>query len=172
VLDIECPTASTQANSQPDCEHSGDSGWVDSATMAQRVFDWLAMVQAASGRTPIIYSYSSWFANAAFTDARLAGFPLFVATYGSCASVPAPWTQALFWQYSATGTVPGIAATTDLDRFFGTPDDLTGLTGPMPDAGVGGGSSGSGCGCRSDSGAPSWIAVLALAAVARRRSRR
>jgi lysozyme len=103
------------------------------------VFDWLTTVENATGRKAILYSYPSWFAGIGFTDARLAGYPLFIATYGTCASVPAPWTSAVFWQYSSTGAVPGVNADkpmTDVDRFFGTLDQLMMLTGVSPpDAG-------------------------------------
>ena len=39
--------------------------------------------------------------------------------------LPSPWTTWTFWQYSATGTVPGISGAMDLDRFDG---DLAALT--------------------------------------------
>jgi GH25 family lysozyme M1 (1,4-beta-N-acetylmuramidase) len=137
MLDIECPTSSNQANAQPNCEHGGDSGWAAPATLAQRVFDWLDAVEQATGRKAIIYSYPSWFAGAGFSDARLANYPLFIATYGSCASVPAPWTSAVFWQYSGSGSVTGVSGNVDEDRFFG---DEAGLmrfvAGSADDAGV------------------------------------
>jgi lysozyme len=130
MLDIECPTSSTQSATDPNCEYTGNSGWVASATMAQEIFDWLTAVQQATGRTPIVYSYPDWFADVGFTSAQLTQYPLFIATYGSsCADVPAPWTSMLFWQYSATGTVPGITGQVDLDRFPGTMAQLMGLTG-------------------------------------------
>src|SRR5579863_6399541 len=137
MLDIECPTASTQAASQSGCEYTGNSGWAPPATIASRAFDWLNTVEQATGRKPIIYSYPSWFGDAGFTDSKLANYPLFIATYGSCASVPAPWTTTVFWQYSASGTVPGLTAKADVDRFVGTIDGLMGLTGTPPsDGGV------------------------------------
>jgi lysozyme len=141
LLDLECPTAATKAASSSSCEGGTDSGWVAPATLAQDAFDWLDTVQQATGVTPIIYSYPSWFADVTFTDPRLANYPLFIASYSTCATVPAPWTSAVFWQYSATTTVPGIAKATDVDRFFGSDGDLAKLTiqppAPMVDAGVG-----------------------------------
>src|SRR5258708_342749 len=108
MLDIECPTSASQAQASPNCEYTGDSGWAPSATIVQRVFDWLAAVEQATGRPPIVYSYPSWFGDVAVTDARLASYPLFIATYAAGADVPAPWTAATVWQDSATGRVPGI----------------------------------------------------------------
>ncbi len=177
MLDLECPTSSTQSLAQSNCEYTGDSGWVALATLKQRVYDWLAAVQQATGRTPIIYSYPAWFGDNSFTDTMLASYPLFIATYSSCASVPAPWTQAAFWQYSATGTVPGISGQVDEDRFIGSAGDLGGYMGAPPDAGVtpnpDAGTEppkGAGCGCRSAS--PGSLAPVALvAAIALRRRR-
>jgi lysozyme len=185
MLDIECPTSSSQAASQANCEHAGDSGWVPTATMSQRIFDWLAAVKQATGRTPIIYSYPSWFASVAFTDIRLADYPLFIASYATCANVPAPWTKAVFWQYSATTSVPGIAAPGDVDRFFGSAGDLVGMTGSAtPDAGVplpdgdiapdgGNAATGgaAGCGCQSG-GSPASLVLFGAVLLVVRRSRR
>ena len=138
MLDLECPSSSNEAGATPNCEKMGDSGWVDSATLAQRVFDWLNAVEQATGTKPIIYSYPAWFADVGFTDARLAQYPLFVTStsQASCVTVPSPWTAATFWQYSFNGTVPGIAgSTTDLDRFLGTQTQLGALVETARDAG-------------------------------------
>jgi GH25 family lysozyme M1 (1,4-beta-N-acetylmuramidase) len=186
MLDLECPTSSSQTASQSDCEYTGNSGWVPTATLKQRTFDWLTTVEAATGRKPYIYSYPSWFTDVNFTDSTLATYPLYIASYNACATVPAPWTQAVFWQYSATGTVPGVTGQVDEDRFFGSAGDLTGQTGTTPrDAGVGGdggtnsdagngaqGAGRAGCGCRATH--PGWLAAFAacFAFMLRRRRRR
>lgn len=181
LLDIECPTSSVEASAQTNCEYSGDSGWVDPATLKQRVYDWLDTVQAATGRAPIIYSYPSWFAALSMTDAKLANYPLFIASYNSCATIPQPWTNAVFWQYSATGTVPGVTGNADVDRFFGSADDLNAFTiqpAPQPDAGMVDPmtpppEAPAGCGCRG-TGAPSlWsLAAIGVLLTIRRRRRK
>ena len=178
MLDIECPTSSSQTGSSANCEFTGNSGWVPSAMLKQRVFDWLDTVEAATGTKAYIYSYVSWFAAVGMTDARLADYPLYIASYNSCATIPAPWTSAVFWQYSATTKVAGIATAGDVDRFFGTLDDLDGMAIQPPvdagvvDAGTGDapltGDDKSGCGCRTH-GAGGWPIALALLALRRRR---
>jgi lysozyme len=176
MLDIECPVSSSQSTSTsqgPNCEYAGNSGWVATATMQQRIFDWLAAVEAATGRKPLIYSYPSWFGDLQFTDPRLAGYPLFIATYASCASVPAPWTTSVFWQYSASATVPGITGSVDVDRFFGSAGDLQTWNTVPVDAGVGDAGdakpSGGGC-CRTDAGGTSWwLAFVVALRILRRR---
>jgi lysozyme len=187
MLDIECPTSSVEANAQANCEHTGDSGWVDTATLNQRIFDWLDTVQAATGRAPIIYSYPSWFAAAKVTDAQLTNYPLFIASYNSCATIPLPWTDATFWQYSATGTVPGVTGTgnVDVDRFFGSADDLSGFTiqppappPPPPEADAGVDpmdptKQPAGCGCHGGVSPPVWsVAALGVLIVLTRRRKR
>lgn len=176
LLDLECPTSSSQSAASANCEYTGDSGWVATATLKQRTFDWLSAVQQATGRTPFIYSYPSWFADAAFTDAALAAYPLFIATYASCASVPAPWKSAVFWQYSDTGTVTGVTGQVDEDRFIGSAGDLAGYTAPVDagvtpgdDAGLPPPKTGAGCGCSSSSPGSAWPFALAWLALRRRR---
>ncbi|MEO6774910.1 MAG: GH25 family lysozyme [Kofleriaceae bacterium] len=177
LLDIECPTSSVQSSAQANCEHTGDSGWVDRATLAQRIYDWLDTVQAATGRAPILYSYPSWFAAVQMTDARLATYPLFIASYNSCATIPQPWTSAVFWQYSATGTVPGVTGNADVDRFFGSAADLDAFTiqpAPQPDAGMVDpmqpppAAMPTGCGCRGSSAPPLWSAAALVLLLLRR----
>jgi lysozyme len=179
MLDIECPTSSVQSATQSNCEYTGDSGWVATATLEQRVYDWITTVQQATGMTPIVYSYPSWFGDVSFTDAMLASYPLFIATYSTCASVPTPWTQAQFWQYSASATVPGISGNVDVDRFIGSAADLTAITlqappdagvTPTPDAdAVAPPPQAAGCGCRSTSPASLVLVAIAAPLVLRRR---
>ena len=109
MLDIECPTASTQAASSTDCEYTGSSGWVAPATLSSEIFDWLDTVQQATNTTPILYSYVSWFSDVELTDPRLADYPLVHRVVQRVRDRARPWTAAMFWQYSATTTVPGIA---------------------------------------------------------------
>lgn len=193
MLDIECPASSSETASKSDdpaCEYSGDDGWVATATLKQRIDDWVALVTTSTGRAPIVYSYPAWFADVADTEASLAELPLFIASYNACATVPAPWGSATFWQYSATSTVPGITGKLDVDRFFGSADDLAawnagtlppdagvpdapdaGMIAERPDAGAmpptmqpGG------CGCETHGPAsPVLIALVGLALLRRRR---
>lgn len=174
MLDIECPTSATEANAQANCEHSGDSGWVPPAMLKQRIYDWLDTVEAATGRKPIIYSYPSWFAELQMTDAKMTDYPLFIASYNSCATIPQPWSDAVFWQYSATGTVPGITGGVDMDRFFGSQADLDAFAiqpaAATPDAGMVDPMQpeSTGCGCRT--GSPGLAMGILL--ILRRRAKR
>src|SRR5579883_1375240 len=83
---------------------------------------WLDQVEQATGRTPVIYTYSAFFG--AQPPAEFSRYPLFIADYGpSCPSVPAPWNSWVLWQYADHGAVPG-----DADKFNGTLADLMTFT--------------------------------------------
>ncbi len=137
MLDLECPSDTTEASSSQTCEGS-TSGWAPAATVRQRALDWLQTVEAATGKTPIIYSYVSWFGTQGFTQPSLTHYPLYSASLSNtCATVPAPWTTPVFWQYNQTGTVPGFAGTgdVDMDRFLGDLAELHTFAKTASDAG-------------------------------------
>jgi GH25 family lysozyme M1 (1,4-beta-N-acetylmuramidase) len=141
VLDLECPTSSNQAMALANCEFLGSSGWVPSATLTQRVHDWLNYVSAQTGRVPIIGTYNAWLSSsgAGIDVATLAPtYPLweFSPTSGSCFSLPPGYTAgAVFWMWRTNGTCPGVSGVVDLDRFLGSLAELKQLGSGMSDSG-------------------------------------
>ena len=125
MLDVECPDGSSTC-----LGFTGGSGDAPAATIVSRALAWLTEVESKTGKKPIVYTFPSYFPGLATSDSALAAYPLFIATLASCASVPAPWTTAAFWQYSWTGTVTGIPGQVDEDRFFGTLVDLQNFASP------------------------------------------
>jgi len=107
--------------------------------VAAAVRIWIAHVEAAIGRPPIIYAgYYSW--QDYVGNANLTAYPLWHAQYTTapCPNIPTPWTRWTIWQYSSTGTVPKVVGeATDLDEFDGTLDDLAAFAaGPPPACGT------------------------------------
>jgi GH25 family lysozyme M1 (1,4-beta-N-acetylmuramidase) len=106
------------------------TGSLSPAALQGWVATWLGEVTAKLGVHPMIYTSPNFWKNAMSdtTWFALNGYRvLWVAHWGvTSPTVPAQnwaghgWT---FWQYSDTGTVPGIAGRVDLDRYNGT--DLT-----------------------------------------------
>lgn len=76
-------------------------------------------VDAEIGKRTTIYVDLD-FANEYVGDS-FAGHPLWIAVYGGVIRMPAGWTDWRLWQYSATGTVPGIenGGQTDMNHFNG-----------------------------------------------------
>ncbi|MGQ9910553.1 MAG: GH25 family lysozyme [Candidatus Flexifilum sp.] len=82
-------------------------------------------LMARGFRRPIIYT-ARWFWNHAVTiTPEWEAYDLWVAHYGvDTPALPAPWKTWRFWQYSASGTVPGIEGNCDLNWFAGSYDQL------------------------------------------------
>lgn len=96
---------------------------VSAATLVANLSQFLAALQQASGRTPMIYTGPSFW-NSLGTSA-FGGYPLWVAEYGvSQPKIPSGWASWAFWQYAETGSVSGIQGNVDLDVFNGSPAAL------------------------------------------------
>jgi lysozyme len=106
----------------------------DSQTPAQ-VWAWTqafcGQVKTMTHRPCIIYTgYYFWRDNVGAPTNNL-GCPLWMARYAaSPLPLPSAWTTWAFWQYSSTGTVPGITGNCDMDTFNGTAAQLQNLTYP------------------------------------------
>ncbi len=127
MLDIECP------DGDADCLGTGSAGTAPAAVIAQRMWDWIHAVESATGAKPIVYTFASYFASGGIDSAGLEAYPLFLAQparappVDACLGVPAPWSRIAMWQYSWSGTVAGIDALVDRDRFLGSAADLAAL---------------------------------------------
>lgn len=108
VLDIELPT----------------DGSLTKTFTSQWVVNWANTIKAGLGVDPIIYTYTSYASTE--LNSSVTSYPLWIANYSSsppstlAASKYAPWSSYKFWQYSSTGSVPGISGNVDLDVFNGT----------------------------------------------------
>lgn len=84
---------------------------------------WLAAVEQGTGKVPILYTNLNFWAKLGATN--FGRFPLWIAEYGVDApKIPEGWKAWSFWQYSSSGSIPGIQAPVDLDLFQGTLPDL------------------------------------------------
>ena len=107
-----------------DVERAGEPGALISGIQA-----WLAAVEQATGRTPILYTNPTFWTELRTSD--FGRFPLWIAEYGAPApTVPPGWQTWSFWQFSDAGTVLGIEGPVDLDRFHGTLGELRGMARP------------------------------------------
>jgi lysozyme len=87
--------------------------------------------QSQAGFLPVLYSNQDYMQRHNLTGntsehQELAQCGLWIASWGldSPPTPPAPWDSLAFWQYSATGSVPGVRGDCDLDRFFGDREQL------------------------------------------------
>ncbi len=102
---------------------------VGSATIVYGVQTWANKVQMATGRAPIIYTTSSFWASIGYPKG-FASSRLWIASWGvTCPDVPSPWYAWVFWQYTDSATVPGIATPVNADEFDGDLAALQALAG-------------------------------------------
>lgn len=128
MLDIECPDGAN------DCVLPGVSGEVSADSITARMGSFLRAVRDRTGRTPVVYTFESYFASSGVDTGAIVTDPLFLAfpTEDTCFDVPSPWMVASFWQYSWSGAVDGISGPVDRDRFVGTLASLRALAEPPP----------------------------------------
>ena len=92
-----------------------------SATLRTWIRVWVKRVKKRLGRKPMIYTNAtSWAATGNTMEFAKAKYPLWVAEWGvSRPTVPAGnWARNGYsvWQYTSSGSVPGIAGKVDMDR--------------------------------------------------------
>ncbi len=74
----------------------GEPPWV----IAQKIHQWLQIVESGTGKRPFIYT-GSYFWQDYVKDTSFGQYPVWIAAYGpSCPSLPAGWSNWLMWQYS------------------------------------------------------------------------
>jgi lysozyme len=90
------------------------------------VLRWLKKVEDATGMKSVIYTRQGWVRDNLPGAEALKDHPLWVADFKSTDKprIPAQWAAWTFWQFSETGTMPGVGSGVDLDRFNGASSDL------------------------------------------------
>ncbi|MGO4615295.1 glycoside hydrolase family 25 protein [Nocardia sp. 2YAB30] len=114
-----------------------DSGGLNPPALINWTHRYLNTVQALTGRLPIIYTYPRFWQSAMADNTEFTSYPLWIADYRGNAQpeVPGGWPTWTFWQTTDRGTIPGIAARTDLNVYSGAQGDfarfanMSGLTG-------------------------------------------
>lgn len=111
--------ASVISGTSPDCKLAMDFevfGNLNNSEINAISFAFLQKVQELTGKEVIVYSDASNAQNT-FSPELANTYPLWVAQYGVNVPDTGNWTSYEGFQYSDTGTVPGISGYTDLDIF-------------------------------------------------------
>ena len=106
------------------------TGGQSPATIAAKIKTWIKIVEAGTGKKPIIYT-GAYFWQDHVKDSSFGGYPLWIAAYGpSCPSIPDGWTDWTFWQYCDGQTqYCSNGKGFDRDVFNGTAAELKALAG-------------------------------------------
>ncbi len=100
------------------------------ATVRAKVREWLQIVEAGTGKKPMIYT-AAYFWRDNVGDTGLSDYPLWIANYGAdCPLVPDGWSKWTFWQY-CDGNPDYCSNGAGFDRnvFNGTAEDLEAFAG-------------------------------------------
>jgi GH25 family lysozyme M1 (1,4-beta-N-acetylmuramidase) len=110
-----------------------DDGGLAPTTVAARARQWVDRVEAALGVKPIVYTGKYFWRDEVGSPASFAPNALWIAQYTSlCPDIPGPWSKWTFWQYTDSGTVPGIAGPVDINRFNGSISQLKAFAAGTP----------------------------------------
>lgn len=104
-----------------------EAGTLSSADLVAWTHLWLDTITAATGRTPVIYTYPYFYTGALASTRDFGAYPLWIASYNSGTHpsfVPSGWPTWTFWQSTSTGGSPGINGQVDMSSFAGAPPDL------------------------------------------------
>lgn len=105
---------------------------LSAASVTACVRDCITLIRNRDKRRPIIYT-ARWFWNAHITPASdWKNYDLWVASYTKTPIYPTGWTKFRFWQYTASGKVPGVSGGTDCNWFNGDYDSLLAYAGTKP----------------------------------------
>ena len=98
-----------------------NSGGLPPAALADWLHRYLNTVQGLTGRRPIIYTYPVFWKTAMANTSDFSQYPLWIADYrgNPQPEVPGGWNTWTFWQYTSSGSVPGIAGPTDVNVYSG-----------------------------------------------------
>lgn len=102
-----------------------DTDGRSASQVAAAVQQWITLVSAGTGRTPIVYTGPYFWRDQAGNPNQSAS-PLWIAHYTTgCPLISEDvWSRWTFWQYSSSGRVPGISGNVDMNYFNGTMEQL------------------------------------------------
>ena len=103
-------------------------GGQTAATIIAGMTTWLAAVEAATGRTPLIYTYANFWIHSVGHVAAFSRYPLWIARYGAAPVTPATWPRWTMWQFS-TQQVAWHQGAMDSNAFHGDLNSLRALAG-------------------------------------------
>ncbi|MEU6281289.1 lysozyme [Streptomyces sp. NPDC047028] len=95
----------------------GDSCYGKSeSAMVSWIRDFLNRYKSRTGRSPVIYTATSWWSQCTGDYGGFSASPLWIARYASSAgTLPSGWSAYTMWQYTSSGATVG-----DHDRFNGS----------------------------------------------------
>jgi GH25 family lysozyme M1 (1,4-beta-N-acetylmuramidase) len=97
--------------------------------MVSWINDFVTTYRNRTGRDAVIYTTANWWNTCTGSNTSFAAnHPIWAAHYGvSNPTLPAGWSVYTMWQYTSTGSVPGIGGNVDRNHFNGDESRLQAL---------------------------------------------
>lgn len=103
------------------------------AAMQAWILDFYTTYKARTSRDVLIYTSPSWWNSCTGGwSGMYSRSPLVLANWTATASLPSGFPYWTFWQYTDSGSVPGISGAVDRDRFSATPARLLAMANNTP----------------------------------------
>jgi lysozyme len=108
-----------------------DTGGLGPAAIASGLSQWLAHVESAIGRKPIIYTGKYFWQDHVGGSDAFVDYPLWIPNYSNdCPNLPnGSWPDWRFFQYTSEGSVDGVSGNVDRNLFNGSLADLKAFAG-------------------------------------------
>ncbi|WP_230205134.1 GH25 family lysozyme [Parafrankia elaeagni] len=106
------------------------TGGLDPVALTAWTRAFLEEVESQTGRAPIIYTYRSFWTDHMADTRDFAHYPFWFAIYNNETTpgwLPGGWPGWAMWQYTSSGTVPGISGNVDMNVACCSPAELAGL---------------------------------------------
>jgi lysozyme len=98
---------------------------LSSSMVLDRAMQWLKVIEAETGRQPIVYTFPVFWEDKLGNPTQLNRYPLWVANFGTQTPyLPSAWKNWTFHQFSESGVIKGIQGNVDLNQFNGGHDQL------------------------------------------------
>ena len=101
-------------------DHTNECYGLSAAKMTAWLAAFVTEARTLTGQYPVIYTTADWWDTCTGRSAAFGADPMWIAAYGfTSPPMPPGWKTWTFWQYTSSGTVPGVTTgrATDLDTF-------------------------------------------------------
>jgi GH25 family lysozyme M1 (1,4-beta-N-acetylmuramidase) len=101
-------------------DHTNECYGLTASKMTAWISAFVATAKALTGQYPVIYTTADWWNTCTGGSKAFTADPMWVAAYGfTSPPMPDGWSAYSFWQYTSSGTVPGVQPSggIDLDSF-------------------------------------------------------
>lgn len=125
-----------QGDLQPVLDVENNGGGMGASQILDGIGQWIDIVESALNRQVMIYTFTPFWRDTLGNSTRFSDHPLWIAHFTNKPqpNFPSAFPSFSFWQFTESGSCPGVTGNVDLDRFNGSMDGLRAFAGFPPPA--------------------------------------